>query len=260
MATLDDINRNLNAEEQQDLMPKKMKEVLETPTPEPKKDDDKPVTTYSEMYAKLNPRPSDEELAAERKRQRRNALIAAIGDGISAIANMYYAGKGAPSSYDPKQGLSAKLQERYDKINAERRAHDKEWRAGYARAQALDQQALAAKERNERMLEKLRQQQEQWQEAQKLKERAQSHREDNDRIRQQQRDQEIAIRKKLAGKKGSSGGSRPVSPYTVIEYKNGREVRRKERTPGVASGTSASSAKRGSLLPGNKKTKGSLLP
>lgn len=267
MAALDDINRKLNAEEQQDLMHQRMKEVLE-PSPEQKTENDKPVTTYSEIYEKLNPRPSEAELEAERKRQRRNAVIAAIGDGISALANLHYTGKGAPSSFDPKQGLSAKLQERYDKLNAERRAHDKEWRAGYARAQALDQQATAAKKREEGLLARLRQQRELADEARKLKERAQEHREDNDRIRQQQKDQEIAIKKKIADDKaagrggyargGRSGG---VGAYTVIEKKNGKEVRRKERIPGVAGGTPASSTRRGSLLPSNGKTsKGSLLP
>lgn len=205
MAALDDINRKLNAEEQQDLMHQRMKEVLE-PSPEQKTENDKPVTTYSEIYEKLNPRPSEAELEAERKRQRRNAVIAAIGDGISALANLHYTGKGAPSSFDPKQGLSAKLQERYDKLNAERRAHDKEWRAGYARAQALDQQATAAKKREEGLLARLRQQRELADETRKLKERAQEHREDNDRIRQQQKDQEIAIKKKIADDKAAGRG------------------------------------------------------
>lgn len=115
-------------------------------------EDTRPITTYADMYKELNPQPSVAEQEAERKRQRRNAVIAAIGDGISALANLHYAGKGAFNSYDPRLSLSAKLQERYDKLNAERRSHDKEWRAGYVRAQALDRQATAdrAKDRTTR--------------------------------------------------------------------------------------------------------------
>ena len=266
MAALDDINRKLDAEEEQDIMHQKMKDVME-PSPEQQTGELKPVTTYTEMYEKLNPKPSDAELEAERKRQRRNAVIAAIGDGISALANLHYTGKGALNSYDPRQGLSAKLQERYDKLNAERRAHDKEWRAGYVRAQALDQQATAAKKREEGLLAKLRQQRELADEARKLKERAQEHREDNDRIRQQQKDQEIAIKNKVAADKAAgrggyarSGGRGGSNVEKTVDTYDRHGNLRKTVVTSPGNKQQKREQKRGSLLPGNQKTKGSLLP
>lgn len=187
MAALDDIFKKLNAEEQQDLQINKMNEVqgnspeqrVLSPSKQPQTvqttvdEDIKPITTYQDAYKYLNPQPSEKELEEERKRQRRNAVIAAIGDGISAIANMHYAGKGAPSSYDPRLSLSAKLQERYDKLNAERRAHDKEWRAGYARAQALDRQAESDRNKWELTRRRLDAQYEKWRQEQEAKAAAQ---------------------------------------------------------------------------------------
>lgn len=157
-------------------------------------EDNKPITTYQDIYKKLNPRPSEAELEAERKRQRRNALIAAIGDGISAIANMHYAGKGAPSSYDPRLSLSAKLQERYDKLNAEHRAHDKEWRAGYVRAQALDRQAENDRNRWKLYRRRFDAEQEKWQKEQEAKAAAQQKKD-------KQTDLALAIKQQEANRK-----------------------------------------------------------
>lgn len=40
---------------------------------------------------------SKEEIDAERKRERRNALIRSLGDGIGALSNLYFTTKGAPN-------------------------------------------------------------------------------------------------------------------------------------------------------------------
>lgn len=62
---------------------------------------------------------------AERKKDerahRRRALIAALGDGISSLANLYYTTKGAPDM-TPKTTMSAKQQERRDAMRKEREA------------------------------------------------------------------------------------------------------------------------------------------
>ena len=48
--------------------------------------------SYAELYKKLNPykQPTDEELAKERKKQKRDQIFAAIGDGISALSNLFF--------------------------------------------------------------------------------------------------------------------------------------------------------------------------
>ncbi|KGN92609.1 hypothetical protein [Porphyromonas canoris] len=64
-----------------------------------------------------NHEKKEEEIA---KREGRNMLLASIGDGISALSNLFFASKGAYSTYDPRNSLSGALQQRYDKLKAER--------------------------------------------------------------------------------------------------------------------------------------------
>lgn len=86
-------------------------------------------------------KPEDEqERKAREKRERTNKIIAGVGDMISAIANMYYTTKGAPNSYDPKEGMTPKMQARYDMLQKEREARDKEYYSGLQRARQLDWQ------------------------------------------------------------------------------------------------------------------------
>lgn len=74
------------------------------------------------MYdAEMKRNEQDAEYEAKmRKKQARDERIAAIGDGISALANLFGTYNGARNAYDPKYTLSAKTRERYDKLLAER--------------------------------------------------------------------------------------------------------------------------------------------
>ena len=102
--------------------------------------------TYSEMWERLNdytPQTAEEK-EAERKRQRRKAIFAAIGDGVSALANLYYTSKGALNAYDGKNTMSGKLKEQWEKDRKERRAKDKEYLTGYMQAQKWDDDAANA--------------------------------------------------------------------------------------------------------------------
>lgn len=56
----------------------------------------------------------------ERKRQKRNELFAAIGDGISALANMWGTYHGARDMYDPKNSMSDRVRKRYEQLKAEK--------------------------------------------------------------------------------------------------------------------------------------------
>ena len=269
MGVLEDINANSSLAIQQRQLDK-MKEVLE-PDAETNNQQqvEKPRLTYAEMLEKTfagDVPPTPEQQEAERKRQRRNAVISAIGDGISALSNLYFTSKGAPNSYDPKQGLSAKLQERYDKYNKERKAREREYRSAYLRAQALDRQEEEGKRRQESALEKLRQQQKQWEAAQKLKERAQTSKEENARVRQQQRDQEIAIKNKIAADRaagrggyarGGRGGGSSSNTTTETYDKNGNLKKTVVKKSGAQ--RPQGNRRQGSLLPGQT-GKGGLLP
>lgn len=80
------------------------------------------VEAFREFYSKEKGEkvltPEEEEKA--RKRARSKALINAIGDGISAMANLYYTTKGAPDAYTPSGSLSRAGRARYDRMMADR--------------------------------------------------------------------------------------------------------------------------------------------
>lgn len=98
---------------------------------------------YTRFYTAHNPykEPSPEELEKERRRRKREAIFSAIGDGISAMANLYFTSKGAPSSYDPRASLSGQARRRWDMIDAERAKRKSEWTEGYMRAKKADEES-----------------------------------------------------------------------------------------------------------------------
>lgn len=79
-----------------------------TPPPPTKQEgSDGGALSYAELFKKLNPYtpPTDEELAKEKKKQKRDQIFAAIGDGISALSNLYFTTQGAPNMYSGKTQL-----------------------------------------------------------------------------------------------------------------------------------------------------------
>lgn len=82
----------------------------------------------------VQPRTKEEQEKLE-KRRRRNALFAAIGDGISALSNLYFTTKGAPSA-DQSKSLSKAIS---DKAKIE----DKEYET------AMDRRIRLLKEQQE---------------------------------------------------------------------------------------------------------------
>lgn len=64
--------------------------------------------SYEEMFRQLYPYkpPTHEELEKERKKQRREQIFAAIGDGISALSNLYFTTQYAPNMYSGRNTAS----------------------------------------------------------------------------------------------------------------------------------------------------------
>ena len=96
--------------------------------------------SYKEMYQALNPYkpPTAEELEAQRKKEKRQKIFAALGDGISALANLYFTTQGAPNMYNPANSQQDVVKDRWDKIKQERDQHMKEYTEALMKAQALD--------------------------------------------------------------------------------------------------------------------------
>lgn len=133
------------------------------------------LAQINEMTAEASARGQaklEAEREAEDKRQRRNALLNAIGDGVAAMTNLYFTSKGAPNvAYDPRNSLSARSQARYDKINAERRADEEK---AYLRRQndlKLHLDAERQRKAEERQTERDRIADERYEEEKKRQER-----------------------------------------------------------------------------------------
>lgn len=102
--------------------------------PQPKK------MSYFDMFQRMSPYkpPTAEELENARKKEKRDKVFAAIGDGIAALSNLYFTTKGAPNAFDPRNSLSAKARERWKKLNKEREENARYYMQEAMKAQALD--------------------------------------------------------------------------------------------------------------------------
>lgn len=80
--------------------------------------------SYTDMFTKLNPYqpPTQEELANERKKEKREKVFSAISDGISALSNLYFTTKYAPNIYRHENSQSAKTENKWEKLRANRDA------------------------------------------------------------------------------------------------------------------------------------------
>lgn len=80
--------------------------------------------SYTDMFTKLNPYqpPTQEELANERKKEKREKIFSAISDGISALSNLYFTTKYAPNMYRHENSQSAKTENKWEKLRANRDA------------------------------------------------------------------------------------------------------------------------------------------
>ena len=97
--------------------------------------------TYEELFRATNPAPrapaEDEKLL---RRQRNRVLISGIGDGISAMSNLFFTSKYAPNVEQPAR-LSEGVQKRWDDMMARYNRERDAYNAGLRRAQDKDTEA-----------------------------------------------------------------------------------------------------------------------
>ena len=111
-----------------------------------KKDEQKPQPkqlSYADMYKMLNPEQVETAEQKERreKKERIKARIAAIGDGLRALSNIYFANKGAKVVHNPESDMTNAVNKRKAYMDAQREKNRASWLAGYQRALALDEEA-----------------------------------------------------------------------------------------------------------------------
>lgn len=72
-------------------------------------------------YAKAN--ETEEDRKKREKREKSKRIVAAVGDGIRALSNLYFTSQYAPSMYNPDDSQLAKTDARQEKLKAEREAN-----------------------------------------------------------------------------------------------------------------------------------------
>lgn len=111
-----------------------------------KKEESKPQPkqlSYADMYKILNPEMNEtaEQRANREKKERTKARIAALGDGLRALSNIYFATKGAKVVHNPESDMTKAVNKRKAYMDEQREKNRASWLAGYQRALALDEQA-----------------------------------------------------------------------------------------------------------------------
>ena len=98
--------------------------AIPTQQPKPEEPAKNPRMSYVEMYQRLNPfqPPTEEDLEKERKKAKRDKIFAAIGDGISALSNLYFTTRYAPNMYNHENAQSAKVERKWQQLQADRDA------------------------------------------------------------------------------------------------------------------------------------------
>ena len=74
------------------------------------------------MYKILNPELNEtaEQMANREKKERTKARIAALGDGLRALSNIYFATKGAKVVHNPESDMTKAVNKRKAYMDAQR--------------------------------------------------------------------------------------------------------------------------------------------
>lgn len=108
----------------------------EEPKPQPKQ------LSYADMYKILNHEQQEtaEQKANREKKERTKARIAATGDGLRALANIFFAMNGAKVVHNPESDMTKAVNKRKAYMDEQREKNRALWLAGYQRALALDEE------------------------------------------------------------------------------------------------------------------------
>lgn len=126
--------------------------------------------TYRDILAKLAPKTSDEDKKKQMRRERRKAIVSALGDGLSALSNLYFTTKGAPDQ-GIKPGMTDSAKKRMDDLRTQwQKEKDKyqdlmlkglemdreqgNWLKSYELQKNADKRAEAEEERKAKTFEK----------------------------------------------------------------------------------------------------------
>lgn len=140
MATQQAIQKGVNVN--QDPDPENDDDISNIPVV--KQDETPKRMSYADMFKEMfgNGEEETEEQKKKRlKRERTNAIIASVGDGLRALSNMYFATKNAKVNHNPEQDMSAAMLKRKQLLDTQREKNRAAWLKGYQKAQELDEYA-----------------------------------------------------------------------------------------------------------------------
>jgi len=103
-----------------------------------------------------------EQRARREKNEKWENIFSAVGDGVSALAGLYYAGKTGIANDSPQTSMSAKTRARWDKLNNERRQNAKAYSDAYLRLKGMRDQEAHWREQMALQQKQAQQQQENW--------------------------------------------------------------------------------------------------
>ena len=110
-----------------------------------KQDETPKRMSYADMFKAMYGNDGEEETEEQKKkrlkRERTNAIIASVGDGLRALSNMYFATKNAKVNHNPEQDMSATMLKRKQLLDTQREKNRAAWLRGYQKAQELDEYA-----------------------------------------------------------------------------------------------------------------------
>ena len=108
-----------------------------------KQDETPKRMSYADMFKAMYGNDGEEETEEQKKkrlkRERTNAIIASVGDGLRALSNMYFATKNAKVNHNPEQDMSAAMLKRKQLLDTQREKNRAAWLRGYQKAQELDE-------------------------------------------------------------------------------------------------------------------------
>ena len=110
-----------------------------------KQDETPKRMSYADMFKAMYGNDGEEETEEQKKkrlkRERTNAIISSVGDGLRALSNMYFATKNAKVNHNPEQDMSAAMLKRKQLLDTQREKNRAAWLKGYQKAQELDEYA-----------------------------------------------------------------------------------------------------------------------
>ena len=108
---------------------------------------------YAALLNKLMPKPmTQEEIAKQEKKYKRQQIFNAIGEGIQALSNLFFTTQGAPSMYTGQNNSLDRTKARYDKMMNDNRDNALAYYNLYFRAKQADDAKADGERRWQRLL------------------------------------------------------------------------------------------------------------